>query len=182
MIHAEMCRFYETGCTTLQDAAGAFYEAGYDHHFSAIAISDSSIDDIAKLCGGAASGKVLIVRQERSYSDVNLISHTVCFDWMSLLPGEYRPACLEEVEYLLVLNMDYDVRGSYTHGTKALREYGSVKLIQIPQNKTMYQSRTIYGGEPPASLVSYGSAPEYTSGGKPNLKDSILQAFVAMSK
>ena len=187
-VNAQMCRFYETGCTTLQSAAKAFYKPdGYrslyemDRSYRVIPVAVGSVEEFAKLCGSAAAGKILILQKSRSFADEDLISYKINFDWMRHLPVRYRPSSLAEVEYLLVVSTDYDVRGTYSHGTKALREYGSVEMIQIPQSKTMYQSKTIYASEPPMTFMYYGSAPKYKSGGEPDLRDPVQQAFVAIT-
>lgn len=137
------------------------------------------VDDLSALyakCAQNPNGKVLIIAQRHSYSDGNQ-TQAILFDLMRLLPSECYPASLDEVEYVVVINYDYEKEGSYMYVTVALKEYADITVYQASDMRQLYKSKIIYGASAPSSFSYYGTPPAWKSGKAPNMGEEIHTAI-----
>ena len=150
------------------------YKESTDH---LIGIKD--LQDFYSYCGTEPAGKILIIAKRTNYP-YRTESYAVLLDMMHLLPKEYCPKSLAEVEYIVLVKYDYENKGNYmavNHSNApptALREKGNVTVIQLPDKATIYNSDTVYGKNPP----EWTSADLWESGGAPNMGEHIYQAIV----
>lgn len=147
--------------------------AGRISSVSNIYISEKNYEWILANCGTEAAGKVLITQIIHPYqysASVALVSHTeycLLFPPMEKLPEKLFPSSVAETEYIIQCESNYQYIGSYDHGTKAVREYNTVKLLKFPGGEVLSET-TVYGENPPETIEYTGSAPAYKSGGKPS--------------
>ena len=140
---------------------------------SNVYVSEKTYEKILADCGTEAAGKVLITKiiQPYQYSaSAALVSHTeycLLFPPMERLPEKLFPATIAETEYIIQCESDYQYIGSYDRGTKAVREYTTVKLLKFPGGEVLSET-TVYGENPPETIEYTGSTPAYKSGGKPS--------------
>lgn len=137
-------------------------------------ISVNSLEDLYARCGSNPAGKILIVVQTHDFPDKNA-SQMISFGAMDLLPAEYHPSSLSEVEYLVLIDYNYNRTGSYTKGTKAARETAKITIYHMPDKKSVAASNTLYGGNAPNSFYYYGSPPAWKSGGAPNISEKLVE-------
>ena len=137
--------------------------------------------DLFALCGKEPKGKVLFVMESCDYPDKNK-TQVVLYDLMDLLPKEFYPRSLGEVEYLARLSYDYSHDGRYQYLTIALREKAQMEVFQLPKKNRVYNSGTIYGEHAPSSFWYTGSPPKWESGGAPDMIDKVYEALMAAMK
>ena len=111
--------------------------------------------------------------------------YSVALGLMNCLPVDLIPASLEEVEYIVLLTYGQTAEGYYdwAYGIRALREDGKVEVLHLPDGEKVFQSETVSGEKPPAS-ISYNmfDAPKYRSGGAPNMGEELFNALSAIRK
>ena len=130
--------------------------------------------------GASPDGKILIVAQRRSYSDKET-SCAILLSLMRLLPEQYFPISLAEVEYLVVVDYDYQVDGSYMlSSTKGLQESAQVRVLHATDGEALYESETIKGSHSPQSFTYMGTPPAWKSGGSPAMGEEIHKAISAI--
>lgn len=134
----------------------------------------SSMDDVYSQCGTAPAGKILIVLQTHDYPDKNK-AYMVSNGVMSLLPVEYRPASLAEVEYVVMINYNYSKTGKYTKGTVAVQENAKITIYRMPDKKSVATSSSLKGSRAPSTVYYYGTPPEWYSGGAPNVSKKLIE-------
>ncbi len=98
------------------------------------------------------------------------------------LPDEYQAETAEQIAAILNIMTDYRVTGHYSSGDEACQYFVTIEIVDAESGEGM-GGKTIYGGEPPETIVKktlafwdrqhYGSAPS---------KDDIKQACIAMIK
>ncbi len=137
----------------------------------------SSPEELARQCGAAPQGKVLIVRQSRSFPNREVFC-TISFEAMRVLPEELIPLSLDEVEYIVTLSYDYSRWGTYSMGTAALKENGRVKVIKLPGSVEIYSSSLLQGENPPSTIKFYGSPPPFETGRAPDLSQEVFNALL----
>ena len=137
-------------------------------------ITVRSLEELYKNCGTNPAGKILIVVQTHDFPDKNATA-MISFGAMELLPAEYHPASLAEVEHVVLIDYNYSRSGSYTKGTKAVRENAKITVYHMPDQKAVSSSNTLQGGYAPGSFYYYGSPPEWKSGGAPNVSAKLVE-------
>ena len=136
-------------------------------------ITDSIYEKILADCGADAAGKVFVTRVIHPYqysAGAALLSNTeycLAFTAMEKLPDELFPSSAAEAEYIIQCESKYQFVGEYDHGTDAVREYTTVKLIRFPDGELLSET-TVYGDDPPETIEYTGNPPAYRSGGKPS--------------
>lgn len=137
-------------------------------------ITVRSLEELYKNCGTNPAGKILIVVQTHDFPDKNATA-MISFGAMELLPAEYHPASLAEVEHVVLIDYNYSRSGSYTKGTKAVRENAKITIYHMPDLKAIASSNTLQGGYAPGSFYYYGSPPAWKSGGAPNVSAKLVE-------
>ncbi len=120
--------------------------------------------------GADPQGKVLIYFDYDYYGTGEDSAH-IKFPLMEMLPNELYPRAFDEVQYVINIEHSYSGDGSYTKGTKGIREYIKVTLVEYPSGKTLKTFGTVKGDHSPQTIYYYGSPPEYYSGGAPDMDD-----------
>ena len=133
-----------------------------------------SMTDVYNQCGTAPAGKILIVLQTHSFPD-KTATYIVSNGVMSLLPAEYRPASLEEVEYVVMINYNYSKTGKYTKGTVAVCENAKITVYRMPEKKNIASSSSMKGDRAPNSFSYYGTPPAWYSGGAPDVSKKLVE-------
>lgn len=114
---------------------------------------------------GGGTPKLLFLRQylpaNRTNHDSNL-EYAIDLNMMELLPLEWWPETLEEVTHLVVLYYNHIEHGKYkdysnvfhqfSSGYPAIQETGSVRIYQTSDSRMIYESETLTGPVPPASV------------------------------
>ena len=137
-------------------------------------ITVRSLEELYKNCGTNPAGKILIVVQTHDFPDKKA-TVMISFGAMELLPAEYHPASLAEVEHVVLIDYNYSRSGSYTKGTKAVRENAKITIYHMPDQKAVSSSNTLQGGYAPGSFYYYGSPPAWKSGGAPNVSTKLVE-------
>lgn len=96
---------------------------------------------------------------------------------MSLLPGDYYPSSLDEVEYIVLVDCDYRKEGNYMLITVALQEYAEVTVFRATDMQKLYSSQRINGNAAPSSFSYIGAPPAWKSGNAPNMGKEIHSAI-----
>ena len=127
--------------------------------------------DTYAMCGNKPSGKILILRQNRNYAkgDVYKTTYCISFDLMKYLPPEYYPTELSQVSYIVFVMYDCSYYCCYGDGLIGLRESASVQTMQMPGQSQIYYSYCINGPYCPQSFCYYDAAPQYMTGGPPDI-------------
>lgn len=136
----------------------------------------SNLNSLYDQCGKNPSGKILIIAQRHTYSD-RTTSQAILWNLMRLLPGEYYPSSLDEVEYLVLVDYDYRKEGRYMFVTVALQEYAEVSVLRATDLQQLYISQRVDGNSAPSSFSYYGSPPAWKSGNAPNMGEEIHSAI-----
>ena len=136
----------------------------------------TSLSDFYSGCGAAANGKIAIVYQNKDYPNGQNYT-SLRLDVMRLLPPEYYPCSLDEVEYVIVVNYSYIKEGFYTHTTVALQENATVETFRLPGRSRMNSSGQINGPEAPDTFMYIGEPPVWKSGGPPNVGEALYNAL-----
>ena len=119
-------------------------------------------------------GKILIVLQSHDYS-TKATKQVVSLAAMDLLPAEYRPASLSEVEYVAFINYDYTRDGTYTGGTAGVKENAKITIYKMPAKKSAATSGTLHGPGSPYTMYYNGKRPTWYSGGAPNVSSKLVE-------
>lgn len=135
--------------------------------------SVSSMEDLYSQCGTAPAGKILIVLQTHDFPDKNK-AQMVSLGVMNLLPVEYRPVSLAEVEYIVLVSYNYSKTGKYTKGTTAVQENAKITVYRMPDKKSVANSGTLRGDRAPNSFYYYVTPPDWYSGGAPNVSSKLV--------
>ena len=136
----------------------------------------SNLNSLYDQCGKNPSGKILIIAQRHTYSD-RTTSQAILWNLMRLLPGEYYPSSLDEVEYIVLVDYDYRKEGNYMFVTVALQEYAEVSVLRATDLQQLYISQRIDGNSAPSSFSYSGSPPAWKSGNAPNMGQEIHTAI-----
>ncbi len=141
----------------------------------------SNLNELYDKCGKNPDGKILIIAQRHDYPD-NEESQAVLLNMMRLLPKEYFPSTLDEVEYIIFVDYKYIKNGSYENGfTVALRENAKVKVLRAKDRYQVYTSDTLNGDNSP-DMIRYVVPPLWWSGGAPNMGKQIYNAAASVIK
>ena len=139
--------------------------------------SINSLEYIYDICGSDPKGKILILLECADYGQEDA-TYAVSYDLMQHLPAEYLPKNAHEVSYVITVSYSYLEYGAYDNGTAALMEYGMVYAYSLETGEDIFYSDLITGDEAPDSFTHYGSsAPDYKSGGAPDLTEEFLKAL-----
>ena len=139
----------------------------------------SNLNSLYEQCGKNPNGKILIIVQRHTYSG-RATSQAILWNLMRLLPGDYYPSSLDEVEYIVLVDYDYRKEGNYMFVTVALQEYAEVSVLRATDLAQIYISKRIDGNEPPSSFSYYGSPPAWRSGNAPNMGNEIHSAIASI--
>ena len=141
-----------------------------------------SLDELYQACGEAPAGKYLILLELKN-------QYTLAREIMRCLPADMLPASLEEVEYIVLLEYDYNKTGAYYDQfglpcTNAIRESARVTVLRMPGQKRVYQSHWFYGEKPPSSISvpMFGKRPAYYSLGAPAMGGELYKAIDSVLK
>lgn len=132
------------------------------------------LDSLVELCGQNADGKILILYAN---DNTDTKGSNICVYLMDLLPIELIPKSLDEVEYILSLEIYDEVVDIYNCGTSAVREIGTVKIIKCPSGKVVKNIGTLKGPAPPYSF-SYTGLPPLEKHGGPVDQDAVHQLLL----
>lgn len=133
------------------------------------------LDSFYQQCGENSEGKILILVKSHSYDGE--VRYAVSLDLMEQLPESYIPLSLDEVEYVVLVEYDYETVGHYLGGGFALRENAYVKIYQFPGQEFKDISREIKGEDPPYT-VSHRSS--WYTGGAPNVGGEVYNAILSI--
>ncbi|MDR1764938.1 MAG: hypothetical protein LBR77_02340 [Lachnospiraceae bacterium] len=111
--------------------------------------------ELADSVGRKPKGKVLVVEYEASKPEVKYID----YGFMSLMPEEYQPDSLREVEYILYLKREKSVAGHYIPSGTAYRRTCTATITDL-DGKQVGGSNTLKGK---GSIPMYISGPSWTS-------------------
>lgn len=139
----------------------------------------SNLNSLYEQCGKNPNGKILIIAQRHTYSG-RATSQAILWNLMRLLPGDYYPSSLDEVEYIVLVDYDYRKEGNYMFVTVALQEYAEVSVLRATDLAQIYISKRIDGNGPPSSFSYYGSPPAWKSGNAPNMGNEIHSAIASI--
>ena len=134
----------------------------------------TSMDDLYSQCGTAPAGKILIVLRAKNFSG-KTTKQVVSLAAMDLLPAEYRPASLAEVEYVALIDYDYKQTGRYMIGTAAVQENAKINIYKMPAKKSAASSGTLRGSGAPYTMYYQGTPPAWYSGGAPNVSSKLVE-------
>lgn len=141
-------------------------------------VSADELNEIYARCGTAPSGKILIAAQTQGYVRKYGPFPYILWDLMRQLPQENYPCSLDEVEYIVQLDYDFQRVGVYTNGAAALREYATVAVFRAADMEQLYKSGRVNGNEPEESAwFIVGADNDYSSGGAPNMGEEIYSAI-----
>lgn len=133
--------------------------------------------EIYRRCGKSPGGKLMIlIRQTKP--DTN--DYGLPLRVMSALSDDLRPSSLDEVEYMLFFEYDYENKGKYNNGAAAIQEYADITLYHLPDMSIIKKWGRIDGSLPPDSYNSSGSG-GYKSGGWPDREKVHGILFEAVS-
>lgn len=156
------------------------HSAGYRQPGGQTQYVDSAdeLNEIYAQCGTAPSGKILIAAQAQTYAREYGPTSYILWDLMRQLPQENYPCSLDEVEYIVQLDYDFQRVGVYTNGAAALREYATVEVFRAADMEQLYKSERVNGDEPEdQALFIVGRDVDYLSGGAPNMGEEIYSAI-----
>ena len=143
-----------------------------------------SADGIKALIGTAPDGKYLVVWDydyyHHIYGTVDKAAPT--YDYTALLPPEYRPHSLAEVEYIIrVTDGEAKQETTYEHGVKGMRLTAVIVLENAATGEVI---ETLYSAEgsplPQSIIVPEESIPEYHYGDpveKSVLENALMRAL-----
>lgn len=120
------------------------------------------LDSLVQLCGEKADNKILILYANDSI-DTNYSN--ICTYLMDLLPEKYIPKSLDEVEYIISLEIYDDVIDVYDTGTLAIQEVAEIKIVRCPSGNVIKNVGTFKGDEPPETFTYSGTPPKEMRGG-----------------
>lgn len=126
------------------------------------------VDGIDALIGAAPAGKYLVVwdydYNHHVYSTVDKAAPN--YDYMALLPPEYRPHSLAEVEYILrVTDGEAKQEATYEYGVKGMRLTAVILLENAATGEILETLYSAQGSPLPQSIiVPEESIPEYHYG------------------
>ena len=116
---------------------------------------------------------IIIVRLNKPDGERYVIPLSV----MSALPENIRLSSLDEAGYILYINYDYAIDGTYDIGTKGIREYVDITLQRSSDRETIRSWERINGQNSPESFEYSGEPPKYVSGGAPD-HEKTLECFL----
>lgn len=134
-------------------------------------------DGIQALIGTAPAGKYLVAwdydYNHHVYSTVDKVAPN--YDYTALLPPEYRPHSLAEVEYIVrVTDGEAKQEATYEHGVKGMRLSAVIVLENAATGEII---ETLYSAEgshlPQSIIVPQESIPEYHYGDP--VESSVLE-------
>ncbi len=132
------------------------------------------LDSLVELCGENADNKILILYAN---DDINVHNSNICTYLMEYLPIDYIPKSLDEVEYIISLQISDETVDIYDCGTLAIQEIASIKIVQCPSGKVVKTIGTVKGTAPPNSFTYSGTPPREMRGGSVD-QDAALQIFL----
>ena len=147
----------------------------------------ASMEEVLSACATAPAGKILVVYQQDYYPDRTPV-YAVDYDMMRLLPVQYVPESLAEVEYVIWVVSSYNDLGNYWQQNTATGEgkmvrglqlTGLVKCLQMPGETELYRSQPVLGDR---RLSVYYTDEDWASGTGPLLSDVLAKAFDKIPK
>ena len=154
----------------------------YEHTIdSSLTIVVDSRESIISMCGSNPNGKILIITENMGYSVSSPTKYcAIDLEAMSFLPEKYYPDSLDEVEYVIILEFNYKIDGTYwgSGGSKGIQESAVLSLYQLPKNRRLYTSGKKTGPSSPFTITVYnGIYHSCYSGGKPDILQYASKAF-----
>ncbi|GEM_PF-4245424 len=113
--------------------------------FRNVTVSDWMDEELLANCKGEGTGKVLIA--EKGAGSGNSCK-VLLSDMVYALPVDRVPKSLDEVEYVLFIDDDYDTVGVYSNGAIGIRYKITLKVKQFPGGDVVYDSGLLIGDDP----------------------------------
>lgn len=149
--------------------------AGIDEIEDNEPMTDAERQDIETLCGTEPDGKMLILHKRQLY-DSDGFTTDVDLYHMEMMPDEFYPNSLKEVEFVVLLETTYVHTGrTYSEGTKEIRETTKLTLYDAVTGETLYTASA--QSTPKTYLYYSGEVPVYHSGESPVMNDAMLQVM-----
>ena len=148
---------------------------GIDEIKGNVPLTDEERQDIETMCGTEPSGKMLILHKRQLYnSDEFATDINLCH--MDMMPDEFYPNSLREVEFVILLETTYAHTGrSYSEGTKEIKETTKLTMYDAVTGEVLY---TASAKSTPTTYLYYtGNPPTYHSGESPVMDDAMLQVM-----
>ena len=158
-----------------------------------------NLEELYSYLGTEPHGKVLMIAQKTDYSSKETRSDSqysqgVLLNMMQMLPKQFYPESLSEVEYVVFVSYDYEKEGHYSDnsalsilggvGPDALREKAEVQILHMPDGDVVYESETVLGPNAPDKLsvpanmdIVIDSSRHWGSGNAPNMGKEIYSAL-----
>lgn len=127
--------------------------------------------------------KIILFKSVRNY-DVSSRETTVVKGFLDLLPIEFLPENAEDVDYIISLDYDYNIDGSYSFagtvpmGVKAVRENGCMEITDI-NGQTISSTGNVDGNHAPGNVPLDGR--KYFSGGPPRFGEMVFDFIESLS-
>lgn len=136
-----------------------------------------SLDELYSMCGTNGCGKILLVQEYHNYPNHETVYEIPIWS-MKYIPLEYYPMSVDEVDYVVVLSYDFKEYddGFYLSGTVPLQEYATIYIYSVRDSAKIWTSSVIEGPLPESFSYS-NEAPEYHSGGSPDVETAFIEAM-----
>lgn len=148
--------------------------------------SDLSAEDkelLKTLCGQEANKKILILNRRRPYAAEETVLE-LHDETIYILPCEFIPQRLEEVEYIILIDTDYiDTGETFDVGTKLLKETAVIQVYKVGKTNPIYTSATRQTHLLPTTMLMYsGEPPVYYVPSHPSIAADMREALTIIMK
>ena len=148
---------------------------GIDRTKDSIPLTDTDRQDMEALCGTNPNGKLIILHKRQVYGSDSMKTDVDLYH-MDMLPDEFYPESLEEVEFVVLLETTYRTTGrTYSGGTKEIKETTKLTLYNAVTGKKIYNASA--NSTPRSYLYYNGAAPNYYSGESPVMNKAMQQVL-----
>lgn len=141
-------------------------------------LTSEDLKTLETLCGQEPEGKILILSRRRPYGSAELI--TELYPGTSvILPPAYIPERLEQVQYVILIDNDYEDTGeTFEVGTKLLKETVVVQVYKVGNPDPVYTSPRRETCILPSTFLIYsGDPPVYYAPSHPNIGSDMKKAL-----
>ena len=140
-------------------------------------LPDALVKELKELCGDAPEGKILVLHRWSQYGTGSKKVDTAD-GFMDKLPEEYYPRSLEQVEYVILVDVSYYSNGVFQNGTVRIQESATLTLYAV--NGTVLYTKTVQG-ETGDTMYYQGTPPEFYSPGSPDMTEAIQEALAVIA-
>lgn len=148
-------------------------KAGIDGLSGDLEISADYLKEIKKSCGKEPNSKILILYKGKEFK-TNKSKYFISESLMDNLPEEYYPETVEEVEYVILIDVSFNRTGRYQYtGAVRILEKATVSLYTADKKTPIWKSDVIFG-EQDDTMEYYGYAPEYYSKESPKISEALI--------